>query len=88
MNQAVETRLSNVRAAPRCGAKTRSGASCLCPAIHGRARCRLHGGLSPGAPKGKANGKYKDGYCTAEAVAERRWAKSLAGAFVEKDKNG
>jgi hypothetical protein len=33
-----------------CKAKTRSGSTCGRPPIRGRARCRLHGGLSPGAP--------------------------------------
>jgi len=50
-------------------------------------RCRLHGGLSPGAPKGEANGKYTDGYFTADAVAERRWAKSLVTDFAETKKH-
>jgi hypothetical protein len=88
MNQEAMRRLSNLRTAPRCGARTRAGTRCQCPAIRGRSRCRLHGGLSPGAPKGQANGKYKDGYFTAEAISERRWAKSLVGAFTEKEKNG
>src|SRR5262245_39253811 len=34
--------------APRCGARTRRGTSCQAPAIRGRRRCRLHGGLSTG----------------------------------------
>lgn len=84
MNQAAETRLANLRAARKCGARNRAGRPCECPAVRGRARCRLHGGLSPGAPKGRANGKYKDGYFTAEAVTERRWAKSMVAAFAEK----
>ncbi|WP_321576598.1 HGGxSTG domain-containing protein [Bradyrhizobium barranii] len=88
MNQAAETRLANLRASPRCGARNRAGRPCDCPAVRGRARCRLHGGLSHGAPKGRANGKYKDGYFTAEAVAERRWAKSLAAGFAEIGKDG
>ncbi len=33
--------------APRCGAKTRRGTKCLCPAM-ANGRCRLHGGLSTG----------------------------------------
>jgi hypothetical protein len=33
--------------APRCGAKTRRGTSCQCPAMK-NGRCRLHGGLSTG----------------------------------------
>ena len=34
-------------------------------------RCRMHGGKSPGAPKGNKNA-FKDGRYTAEAVASRR----------------
>lgn len=33
--------------APRCGAKTRLGTRCQCPAMP-NGRCRLHGGLSTG----------------------------------------
>jgi hypothetical protein len=44
--------------ASHCGAQTRSGKSCRCPAIRGRRRCRLHGGLSPGAPPGARNGNF------------------------------
>lgn len=36
--------------APRCGAKTRTGQPCKSPAIHGKARCRMHGGKSTGRP--------------------------------------
>lgn len=35
-------------AAPRCGARTRRGTACQCPALRGRRRCRLHGGRSTG----------------------------------------
>lgn len=38
-----------------CGAKTRSGKPCNNKPIAGKKRCRLHGGLSPGAPKGNKN---------------------------------
>ena len=39
--------------APRCGAKTRRGTSCLSPAVKNHSRCRLHGcGKGSGAPKG------------------------------------
>jgi hypothetical protein len=34
----------------RCGARTPTGTPCQRPAVRGRKRCRLHGGLSPGAP--------------------------------------
>lgn len=33
---------------PRCGAQTRIGQHCQAPAVAGRKRCRLHGGLSTG----------------------------------------
>jgi hypothetical protein len=79
----VAKRLGNIRAARRCGAKTRSGGACQCPAIRGRARCRLHGGLSPGAPRGPQNGNYADGFFTAEAIEERRWARSLLGTLTK-----
>ena len=85
MNQETVRRLSKIRTAPRCGARTRAGTPCQCPAIHGRERCRLHGGRSTGAPTGRSNGNYVDGYFTAEAIEERRWAKSLLGIFA-KDK--
>ncbi len=77
MNQELASRLEKLRSAQRCGARNRAGHPCRCPAIRGRMRCRLHGGLSPGAPKGRSNGMYKDGFFTAEAVAERKWAKYL-----------
>ena len=83
MNQAAQTRLSRIRAAPRCGAKTRAGTSCRCPAIRGRSRCRIHRGLSPGAPRGEGNGNFKDGYWTAEGVEERRWVKDMLQLYAK-----
>jgi hypothetical protein len=38
----------NPNAAPRCGAKTRSGCPCKAPALRGKLRCRMHGGGSTG----------------------------------------
>lgn len=38
-----------------CGAKTRAGKPCNNRPIAGKKRCRLHGGLSTGAPKGNKN---------------------------------
>jgi hypothetical protein len=87
MNQSLQLRLANLGSAPRCGAKTRAGTPCQCPAIRGRKRCRLHGGLSPGAPKGRANGNYRSGTWTAEAIEERKWLRSLVSEFVKKDRD-
>jgi glucans biosynthesis protein len=75
--------LKNIRGAPRCGAQARAGTPCRCPAIRGRARCRLHGGLSPGAPKGSGNGNFKDGFWTSEAVQERRWANEKVRMYAK-----
>jgi len=43
-------------------------------------RCRMHGGLSPGAPKGNRNA-LKHGRYTAEAVASRRDVAALIRAM-------
>jgi hypothetical protein len=37
----------------------------------------MHGGASPGAPKGKANGNYRDGRFTNEAIERRRELNAL-----------
>jgi hypothetical protein len=65
--------------APRCGAKTRKGTPCLCPAMK-NGRCRLHGGLSTG-PKTVAGierirqAVTKHGFYTKEAVLQRQLAR-------------
>lgn len=50
--------------AATCGARTRSGAPCKRAPMEGKARCKLHGGASTGAPKGNSNavkhGFYSD----------------------------
>jgi hypothetical protein len=82
MDHSRANRLQNLIQAPRCGARTRSGTPCQRPAIRGRKRCRLHGGLSPGAPRGENNGNYKSGDWTLEAVEERKWLRSLVRSFA------
>jgi hypothetical protein len=84
MDQDLEIRLRNIRQAPRCGARTRAGTACQRPALRGRRRCRLHGGLSPGAPRGTKNGNFRNGHWTAEAIQERKWLGSLVKAFASK----
>jgi hypothetical protein len=66
-------------AAPRCGAKTRSGGACGAPAIHGKKRCRIHGGRSPGAPTGASHGRYTTGLYTRDFIEARRLLKALVG---------
>ena len=75
-----ETRLER---APKCGARTRAGTPCQRLAIRGRRRCRLHGGLSPGAPRGAKNGNFRNGDWTAEAIEERKWLRSLVRSFAK-----
>lgn len=70
-------RLSNAnpQGAPRCGARTRKGTPCGCPAVIGKKRCRMHGGLSTGprTAAGLARSKqarWKHGGFSAEARQE------------------
>lgn len=74
-----------------CGAKSKQNnhAPCRQPAIKGKNRCRLHGGLSTGpkTPEGKkrsAEANLKHGYYTKKAILERlkmrmmlQWKKDL-----------
>jgi hypothetical protein len=77
--------LSALSGWPECGAKTRAGSPCRRRPVAGRKRCRLHGGLSPGAPRGSRNGRYRNGEWTAEAIEERKWLRSLVRDFGKKD---
>jgi hypothetical protein len=43
-------------------------------------RCRMHGGRSPGAPRGNRNA-FKHGRYTAEAIASRREVAALIKAM-------
>jgi hypothetical protein len=58
--------------AARCGAKTRRGTRCKCPAMR-NGRCRLHGGLSTG-PK------------TAEGIERIRRAVTKHGRYSKRGK--
>jgi hypothetical protein len=87
MNQGIEERLSHLAQAPRCGARTRAGTACQCPAIRGRKRCRLHGGRNPGAPRGERNGNFSNGDWTQEATAERRWLCELVRRCTGKERS-
>ena len=56
----------------RCGARTRSGKPCRSPAVHGKKRCRMHGGAAgSGAPRGNKNAQ-KHGLHTRQAIAKRK----------------
>jgi hypothetical protein len=73
---------ARLNAAPRCGARTRAGGSCRCPAVHGRPRCRLHGcARGSGGQLGQRNGAYRHGRATKQA-------KEVIAMFRELAKGG
>ena len=64
--------------APRCGAKTRKGTPCAAPAVHGKRRCRMHGGAKgSGAQPGNTNA-WKHGWYSAQNRTQARQARSVA----------
>jgi hypothetical protein len=66
-------------ASQRCRAKTRAGGACRAPAVHGKKRCRMHGGApGAGAPRANKNAR-KHGRFTRNALAERRQIQVLLG---------
>ena len=66
-------------ASARCGAKTRSGGACRSPAVHGKRRCRMHGGAAgSGAPRANRNAR-KHGVFTSDAIEERRQIQEVLG---------
>jgi len=66
-------------ASPRCGARTRCGAACRAPAVHGKKRCRMHGGAKgSGAPRANRNAR-KHGRFTWDAIEERRQIRAMLG---------
>ena len=68
-----------MRASPRCGAKTRVGGACRSPSVHGKKRCRMHGGApGSGAPKPYQNAR-KHGLFSRDAIEERRRIQALLG---------
>ncbi|MDD4617105.1 MAG: HGGxSTG domain-containing protein [Alphaproteobacteria bacterium] len=65
-----QSNINRLQQCPRCGTRTRQGKPCQSPAMP-NGRCRMHGGMSTGAPKGNRNA-WKHGRYSAEAVAERK----------------
>lgn len=81
MDRDLSKRVSRMNDTPRCGARTRGGRPCRCPAMR-NGKCRIHGGLSPGAPRGPANGNYRNGYWTREAAEERKFIRLLVKGIL------
>ncbi|MGY2808685.1 HGGxSTG domain-containing protein [Bradyrhizobium sp. USDA 4506] len=66
-------------ASPHRGAKTRSGGACRAPAVHGKTRCRMHGGAKgSGASRANRNAR-RHGLFTGDAIEERRQIWALLG---------
>lgn len=61
---------------PICGARTRHGTPCKIPVVCGKKRCRMHGGMSAGAPRGNRNA-LKHGQTTRQAKARERVLQAL-----------
>jgi hypothetical protein len=75
---------------PQCGAKTRRGTKCRCPAMR-NGRCRLHGGLSTGpkTPEGRARcakAAWKHGRYSAETKALKRRRRTRARVLAALDR--
>ena len=72
----------NTRAMRRAALRRRErakGTTCRAPAMHGKIRCRMHGGApGSGAPRGNRNAQ-KHGAFTLERTAERRAIRELLG---------
>lgn len=66
-----------MHAAQRCSAMSkRSKCRCQAPAVKGKNVCRMHGARA-GAPKGKANGSWRHGGATLEAMNASRYIRVL-----------
>jgi hypothetical protein len=62
---------------PRCGAKNRRGEPCRRVGNARNGRCHLHGGRSPGGPRGAGNGNFKHGFYGLEARSDRSRLRDL-----------
>lgn len=67
--------------APRCSAMRKDRQPCKSPAIKGRKTCRMHSGGKTAGPSGKANGRFKHGHETKQAIAARQRAQAMLGAI-------
>lgn len=84
----MDSKKGNFNNAARCGAKTRAGFACEKAAMHGKNRCRNHGGASTGArtPEGLARvqtANWKHGAYTAEAKLQKKLIKKFLAEATE-----
>lgn len=77
------SRLDAARNSARCSARSkRTGEHCKGPAVRGWRVCRFHGARG-GGPTGLANGNYRHGEFTAEAIETRHVIAELIRATRE-----
>ena len=74
----------------RCGAKTRRGTACQCPANKKNGRCKVHGGASTGprSEEGRARisaANLRHGKCTKGKLEKRRNLSSEKPKFKVKN---
>jgi hypothetical protein len=68
--------MDKAHTAPRCTARSkRTGFLCRAPAVTGFRVCRLHGARG-GAPEGRKNGNYKNGYRSKKVLETIRLVKA------------
>lgn len=67
----MQKALAALKLAPKCGAHCRTTGEPCKNAQMANGRCRMHGGKSPGAPRGKKHGRYSHGRSTIKAKEER-----------------
>lgn len=80
MSEADANPMQSAHASSRCTARSkRTGAPCRAPAVRGWSVCRMHGARG-GAPAGKANGAWRHGERTAEAMEHQRRVMRLVRA--------
>jgi hypothetical protein len=86
----------NPATVPRCGTRSRGGQPCRAPAVKGKRRCRMHGGLSTGPRTAEGlersrRARWTHGRYSREAIRVRRVARAnritleAAKARIERD---
>ena len=86
MNRDLSQRAAPMNDTACCGAKTPAGGTCLRLAMP-NGKCRIHGGASPGARREPANGRYRHGFWTIEAIQEREFIRRLLKDALNPESN-
>jgi uncharacterized protein YjcR len=74
----------DVRSLPKCKARSKStGVRCGNIAMKGKRVCHIHGGRSPGAPRGNQNA-LKHGRYAAGAITERNSTRSIIKQLLDR----